>query len=133
MMSCFDDKYSSLKNKTDTEIFEIEIKWNEDYGAIKKEADIRRKRIEDAKPKYKCGDIIEFENIDFYGYKTRPEKCLIANVEGKLYLISMEYGNWWSQGISHVDPYIDVDNFGNDVLQKIIGSGKIDTVRIINN
>lgn len=126
-MSCFDDKHASLENKTDTEIFEIEINWNEDYEAIKKEADIRRKRIEDAKPKYKCGDIIEFESFH------NKKKCLIATVEGKLYLIFLEDGNWWRQGISHVDPYIDVNNFGNDVLQKIIGTGDINTVRIINN
>lgn len=123
MMSCFDDKYAFLENKTDTEIFEMEIKWNEDYEAIKKEADIRRKRIEDAKPKYKCGDIIEFES--FCG----KQKCLIATVEGKLYLISMKNGNWWRDGITF--SRISIDNFGNDVLQKIIGSGEMDTVKII--
>jgi len=126
-MSCFDDRYDYLQEEDDLTIFEKEFVWGRDYEAIKKEADIRRKKIEDAKPKYKRGDIIEFES-----YRGK-QKCLIATVEGKLYLISMKNGNWWSEGISHIDPYVDVYNLGNDVLQQIISSGKIDTVRIINN
>jgi hypothetical protein len=118
--SCSYYDYSNFTVMNDEEIFNREIVWKRDYEEVKKEADKRRA----AEPRYKCGDAIEFQA---YG---KTQKCLIATVEGKLYLIYLEGGIWWSRGIDHLG--MDVNNFGNGVLKRIIGNGDINTVKIVN-